>query len=94
MPAVSNHAKGHEPRSGDRCIAWGVSPRYRDEKDEKPLKGATEACLHQVQGTATGTEIGDSSQHPGQQSGTAVRFSDGGMITSGSFGWGNSRWEI
>jgi hypothetical protein len=69
-PAVSDHAKGHEPRSGDRCIAWGVSPRYRDEKDEKPLKGATEACLHQVQGTATATAVSIRGSNLGQRSGS------------------------
>jgi len=34
---------------------------------------------------ASGAGNSDSSQHSGQQSGTAVGFSDGGMVTSGSF---------
>ena len=30
---------GREPRSGDRYLAWGVSPRYREQKIEKPRRG-------------------------------------------------------
>jgi hypothetical protein len=28
-----------EPRSGDTCIAWGVSPRNRTDKNQKAPEG-------------------------------------------------------
>ena len=79
-----------EPRRGDRCIAWGVSPRFVVNKKKRSRGAATDifgedSGSSQVQGQVPGTAIRGRVQIQRRFSGAEVRVREGAMVTSGSF---------